>query len=328
MKTKKYFVYLIICLLLLFSFIFLTEAQEKPIIMKFGHVGNVESVSHLTSLEFKKAVEEKTDGKVKIDIYPSSQLGGPRDMIEGLEIGTVNFVLEPFTRLQVYEPLANLANILFMIRDRNHGEKVWNGPIGEEFFEIISSKSGIKVMANMWRGTRIITSTKPILDVNDLEGLKIRVPPNPILIEIWKKLGASPSPVEFNELFMALKTGVVKAQENPIILSYTSKFHEIAKYWIMTDHVKQFNSILMSADYFDNLSPDIQNVIKEAGLIAAKFHGDYVDNEIGKFIEKLKDEGVTIIYPGDMDNWQAKLEGFMDNYPDFKPWYEKIVAVE
>ena len=312
----------------LFAFIDGAEAKKAQIIMKFGHVGAPDGVTHLAAVKFADAVKEKTGGKVKVDIYPSSQLGGPRDMIEGLEIGTTHIVAEPFTRLQVYAPIANVANLLFMIRDREHAEKVWNGPIGDEFFKMLAEKSGIMVVSNMWRGTRVITSAKPVYKLGDLKGLKIRVPPNPMVVALWKALGASPTPIEFNELFMALKQGVVDAQENPVILSYTKKFYEVCKHWSLTHHVKQVNSFLMNKDYFAGLDADVQKAIREAGLIAAKFHGDYVDDQIGNYIQKLKDNGVEIIEPKDMAAWQKRVEGLIDNYPDFKPWYEKIVAVK
>ena len=115
-------------------------------------------------------------------------------MIEGLGVaGTVDIVLEPFARLSVYTPLASLPLVYYMIADREHAEKVSkNGPIGKDLFSLVTQKCGILVLTNMWRGTRNITSTKPIHKVEDLKGLKIRVPPFPISIDTWKTLGGAP----------------------------------------------------------------------------------------------------------------------------------------
>jgi tripartite ATP-independent transporter DctP family solute receptor len=304
-----------------------SEAAPEQIVLKMGHVGSVEDVSHLTALKLAELTKEKTAGRVRIDIYPSSQLGGPRDMIEGLELGTVDIVLEPFARLSAYTPLASIQLIYYMIRDREHAEKVWNGPIGKELFSLVTQKCGILVLTNMWRGTRNITSTKPIHKVEDLKGLKIRVPPFPISIDTWKTLGASPTPLEFNELFMALKQGIVEAQENPIALSFTSGFPEVCKYWVMTNHLAEVNSFLMAKKKFDSFDKDTQKAIYEAGLVAAKFHGDFIDNMNSQYIDKLKKQGNVIINPN-VQEFRDKLKGFVNKYPDLQPWYEKIVAVK
>ncbi|WP_108659088.1 TRAP transporter substrate-binding protein [Acuticoccus kandeliae] len=288
-------------------------AQAQDYTIRLGHAQSTTDVFHLGAEKFKEALEAATDGRVEVLVYPSSQLGNIRDMIEGLRIGTVQVVLDAPSRLATYTPLGDLFKTPYLFETREAGEAMWNSAGGAETIDAMAEASGIRVLSVAWRGARHITSSRKIETPEDLAGLKIRVPPTDLPVAMFEHLGASPTPMDFNEVYMALQQGIIDAQENPLGTSWTSNFQEVVEYLILTGHVKDFAGFMMGEDYFESLPEDIQQATIEAARTASAFIGDYVVAEEENFVEKFRNAGVTVIEP-DQSAFAAKFDGFMETF--------------
>lgn len=318
---KKSIIILLCCLILAIGLVAgCAMVTAKPLTLRLAHAQVTNDVYHLTSLKFKEYVEEKSEGQVKIDIYPAGQLGSIRDMIEGLRLGTIHIVHDTPSRLGVYDPLGDIFNLPYLIRDRAHGEAVWNGPVGEEIHVALAQKTGIRTLAMAWRGSREVTSKKPFSTPDELKalGLKIRVPPYDLSVNTWKELGANPTPMDWNEVYLALQQGVIDAQENPNSQNYSNKLWEVTDYLILTSHVKNFSGFMIGNRFLESLPEDTRNLLFEAARAAAAWQGDHVEAEDEQFLKGLAENGMVII--------ETDQQLFMDVFKDFVPKYYPHLA--
>ncbi|MCF3933441.1 TRAP transporter substrate-binding protein [Acuticoccus sp. M5D2P5] len=288
-------------------------AAAQDYTVRLGHAQSTTDVFHIGAQTFKEELEAATDGQVEVIIYPSSQLGNIRDMIEGLRIGTVQVVLDAPSRLATYTPLGDLFKVPYLFDAREDGEAMWNSPGGAEVIDTIAGASGIRVIGVAWRGARHITSNREINTPEDLQGLKIRVPPTDLPVAMFEHLGASPTPMDFNEVYLALQQGIIDAQENPLTTNWTNNFQEVTEYLVLTGHVKDFAGFMTGEDWFQSLPEDIQQATLDAALAASKVIGDYVIAEEDNFVEKFREAGLTVIEP-DQEAFKAKFDGFMEEF--------------
>jgi tripartite ATP-independent transporter DctP family solute receptor len=300
----------------------------ETILLRLGHAQPTKDVFHLGSVKFKEALEQKTQGRVKVQIFPSGQLGSIRDMIEGLRVGTIQVVMDAPSRLSVYTPLGDVFKLPYLVETRAQGEKVWVQPVGQKLLKDIAEKSGITVVGMAWRGGRHITANREIRTPEHMTGLKIRVPPYDLPVAMFKALGASPTPMDWGEVYMALQQGIIDAQENPMSTNFSNRLYEVSKFLILTGHIKDFAGFMMGRDYFGKLPADIQAAIVEAAVVGSKFIGDFVDSEDAGFIKNFANAGVKVIEP-DVAKFRAKLEGFVGKFsPDLAPYADQIAAIK
>jgi tripartite ATP-independent transporter DctP family solute receptor len=212
----------VVCLVALLVFAG-TAAFAAEFTLKLGHIADPQNPYAQGAVKFTELVKEKTDGAVEIQIFPSSQLGNQRDLIEGLTFGTVDMTLTSTAVLGNFLTEAAVFDLPFIFRDIPHAYKALD-TVGMEICKPLE-KRGIKVLAMFENGVRHMTNNRnPIRKPEDVKGLKIRVMEQPIYIEMMKVLGASPTPMAFGELFTAMQQGVVDGQENPAAHIYTSRF--------------------------------------------------------------------------------------------------------
>lgn len=329
MLKSKSVLKIFICLMVMFVFSYslIGLSAEKKYVMKLGHSSAPISLRHQSAEKFAEMASELSQGRIDIKTFPSSQLGSTRDMIDGLRVGTVQICVDPPSRLAVYTTESKLGDIFkmpFVIRSREHGEKVWSSSLGQELFNQLAEESKIIILSMGWRGARNITSTVPIRSLSDLQGVKIRVPPYDPPLSTWKELGANPVPIDFNELYMALQQGVVDAQENPIETSYTSRFGEVCKYITLSEHVKEFDAIMMGKEYFESLPNDLQDILVVSARYASKWVGDIIETTEKEFLEKFREDGCEIIKV-DPTEWSEKLDNWKWKYaPKINPLMKQI----
>jgi tripartite ATP-independent transporter DctP family solute receptor len=184
----------------------------------------------------------------------------------------------------------------FAFRDWDHCIKVMTGPIGQEMADKLEKQHGLKVLDQNWlRLPRHLLSRKPVKSVADVKGLKIRIPELTSYIEPWKALGASPTPIAFSEVYLALQQGVVEAMECPVDLIYTQKLHEPAKYLILTAHQAEPGNLVMNAKLYNSLSSKEQKIIMKAAKEAGEYNNKLTQDNEQSVINKMKAEGVTFI---------------------------------
>lgn len=272
------------------------NSNEEVIELKLGHIQSETDFWHTGSLKFKEEVEAKSNGKIKITIFPNSTLGGDRDMAEGLQIGTVDFALIAGV-LGNFEPSIQLLELPYLFNSEEQFKKVVHGDVGNEISSRVLKSSNIRIL-NFWdRGPRVVTSNKPINTLADIKGLKIRLPEIKAMVETWKAMGASPTTMAWNEVYTGLQQNVIEAQENPVPFIYGGKIHEVQKYMAMTNHKYEYVTLSMSEKTYAKLTPEQQKIINDAALVATDYENQLVKDKTGEILETMVKEGLQVTTP-------------------------------
>ena len=269
-----------------------TEAQ---IVARVGHGGSDTHAFHIWSMKFAEEAGRLTNGKLKVQVFPNSQLGKERDMAEGLIIGTLELcVVGTGTVLPVWVPEIGVMDAPFIYRDYKHFYNVQDGAVGAELKTKLEAK-GMKHIGWADIGTREMTNSKrPITKPADLVGLKMRVPDSKVYVAMMKALGATVVPVNFAELYMALQQGVADGQENPPTVIRSMNYWEVQKYLSLTDHIYSGSSGLVSTKWLAQQPADIRAAIEKAGQFATAYTRPWVRDDNQKSLDFLKAKGVFV----------------------------------
>lgn len=270
-------------------------AASAQVVLKLGHVASADPKDNWQAgaLKFAELVEQKTKGAVKVQVFPSSQLGNDRDMAEGMRLGSVDFSLNAGV-LSNFEPRLGLLEIPYIFRDVEHMRKVLNGPVGEELAAALQ-KTGIRVLGWWERGPRQLTANRPVKSVADLKGMKIRVPEIPVSVDAWRTFGANPTPMAFGEVYTGLQQKVIDGQENPLAIISSAKLFEVQKYVMRTNHVYGYVTLAMSEKTFQKLAPDHRAAIQQAAKEATAFENKLVWDNEEQLAKELQAKGVQFI---------------------------------
>jgi TRAP-type transport system periplasmic protein len=239
---------------------------------------------------FARGVEEATDGRIQIEVFPGGQLGNDVAMAQGVKLGTIDMAVSGTTT----SPVTDAFYLPYLFKDLEHQRRVMDGPIGTQIRERFREDTGMVLAGEAYFSTRHLTSNRPVRDLDDLEGLAIRVPQIPPLVETWRELGASPTPIDFTELFGALQQGIVNAQENPYSLIYNASFYQVQSHLAQTAHGVPMRFLFMNEGVWNDLSEADRRVLtriwdREADKLAQV----QLDQE-KEFLQQLRDEGMTV----------------------------------
>ena len=259
-----------------------TSAFAADMTLKLGHLANEQNAWHLASLKFAEEVSKLTDGRIEVEVYPNESLGKEIDLINGMQLGTVDMTITGES-LQNWAPMAALLALPYAYKSLENMDEVASGEIGQQIEAEIIEKARIRPIAYFARGPRDLTSNRPIKSPDELDGLKMRVPNVPLFLAVWKALGANPTPMAFSEVFTSLQNGTIDAQENPLALIRSANFNEVQKYVNMTDHVRSWIYLTLAEGTWAKLS----DADKEAVMAAAKTAQEY---ERGLMLESLADD--------------------------------------
>ncbi len=266
------------------------QAQQSIVI---GHALAPTSHYGLGADAFIAKLEELSGGEWTGTQAPAGQLGGERDMIEGLQIGSLDVVITSTGPLGNFVPEVYALDLPFLFRDYDHARKVLDGEIGQELLAKID-ENGLVGLGWSENGFRNVTnSQRPVNTPADLEGLKLRTMENKVHMEAFTDLGAAPTPMAFPELFTALQQGVVDGQENPITVIVASKFWEVQKYLTLTGHVYSPVAILGSPTLWEGLSEEEKGWFYEAAKASAAATRAEVN--------RLEEEGVALLEENGME---------------------------
>jgi tripartite ATP-independent transporter DctP family solute receptor len=302
-------------------------ALAQTTVLKMAHVYNPGNIWYNAAESYKKAVEERTGGKVRIDISPSGSTGDWPQAIEALKFGTNHIVLQSIGTLDRYNVLAGLEAYPYLIRDVDHFMKVYYGSVGAEFADAVAKKGGYRIIGAGYRGARWLTTNKAVNSVDDVKGQKLRVPPLKMYKLTWEMLGAIPTPMGPAELYTSLQQGVVDGQENPLEFIDNYKFNEVQKYAVDTRHIIGAMTWIYSDAYFDKLPADVRKVLKEEGeRTLQESSRKMVELEV-TLRKKMEGTGVTFLSP-DLAPFRARLADIGKEFPDLAPWAVKFQAVK
>ena len=284
------------------------QVAEGPIVFKLGHVQTADHPYQKGAEKFKELVEKKSNGKIRVDIFPSSQLGGTREQMEGLQLNTVQFSICSVSQLGTFVPGFMAFTLPYIFRDAEHAEKVTDGEIGKSLVAQLESKK-IKNMffwANGWR--HMTNNVRPIKNVEDVKGMKLRVQEAPIFVSFIKSIGAVPSVIPFGELYSALEQKVVDGQENPFAQIATSKLYEVQKYLSFTAHTYDIAIFAMSKTAFDKLPKDLQTVVEDASKEAGLFERQYAKSMESEYLKQLRDNKMQIEENVNLDSFRKAAQ--------------------
>lgn len=306
-SQKRLMVTVIGLLLLIILVIPSTTGAQKQYTLRLAHICNEGHPIHQGSLLFKKTVEEKTNGAVKIEIFPNATLGSAPEFTEQIAVGAVDLGLCTSGQLQAFVPEYAVVMIPFLFEDYDHAHRTLDGEAGQLLAKM-AEKKGFIVLSDWEWGFRAITNSKrPIYTPDDLKGLRMRVPSEMQLQETFKALGSYNTVVAFPELYMALAQGVVDGQCNPISTIYDQKFYETQKYLAITNHSYNSEMLIMSKRVHDKMPADYQKILKEAAMEAAPLVRRLTIESEQKLIEEMEAKGMVVTYP-DLEAFRIKTQ--------------------
>jgi TRAP-type transport system periplasmic protein len=297
---------------------------EKQVVLKFGHGAAETNARHEAVLKFKELVEEKSEGNIKVEVFPNETLGSEPQMVESVAFNDLQMVAAG-TYAQYHEKMA-VFELPYLFSSPEKAWEVLDGPIGEEVAEPLLDDN-LRILAYFENGTRQITNNvKPIETPADLKGIKLRTPEVPVAISTFKTLGANPTPMAFGELYMALQQGTVDGQENPLTNIAASKFQEVQKYLSLTGHQYSPLPVAISEEFWQSLSKEQQEIVASSAKEAAQFHRDLVKANDEKLVEELKSAGMAVNEP-DKAPFQAMAKEVYKEYEDVygKDLIEKLI---
>jgi TRAP-type transport system periplasmic protein len=261
--------------------------------IKLGHVGEPGSLFQASAEEFAKRANAKLAGKAKVTVFGSSQLGGDKEMLQKLKLGTLDMAL-PSTVMSSEVDLFGVFEMPYIVKDRAHMGRIEK----DVFWSTLApeaEKKGLKVLAVWENGYRQITNGKlPIKVPGDLKGIKLRVPEGKWRVKMFQAYGANPSPMKFSELFTALQTGVMDGQENPLTQIYSAKLQEVQKYLSMSNHVYTPAYLTVGTRHWNTLPADVRKVLEDTAKETQAFVYETAAREDTALLAKLKQAGMQV----------------------------------
>lgn len=293
-----------------------SRAFAEKIELSLAHEAPPFFVYQQVAEKFKDILEKKSDGKVSVKIYPSGQLGGEKDTIEGEIIGTVDLAIVQSSLLALWEEQMVYIDIPFLYRDVDHAVKVMNGPIGRSINKKME-KHGVMVLACMNLGFRgIYNSKKPIYTPADVAGMKYRVIQNPLYVDLINSWGAKATPMNFGEVYTALQQGVLDAAGLEPYSYEIMKHYEPAPYFSITNHIYQAFLLTMSKKKFDSLPQDVQQAILDAAEEVVPLAVETTKEIDFKIIGKLVRENKVAFNTADIDAFKKASADVSKKYSE------------
>ncbi|MEJ2050454.1 MAG: TRAP transporter substrate-binding protein [Calditrichota bacterium] len=319
--------------LMLFIALFLMTgcgSQNKVRVIKLGHGLDPSHPVHKAMVYFADRVNEKTHGKIRIDIYPSEQLGSERECIELLQIGSLGITKVSTSPLEGFVPVYKVFGVPYLFRDNEHRFKVLDGPIGQELLKA-PEKYRIRGLVFYDAGSRsFYTKNTPINKPSDLDGLKIRTQESATAMQMVRAMGGSPTPIAWGELYSALQQGIVDGAENNPPSFYLSHHYEVCKYYSLDEHTAVPDVLIISERLWKELTPQEQQIIQEAARESEEYEKELWKDATQTALEQVAEAGVKIIHP-DKEPFRKKVEPMYESYrkdPEIYSLIQRIRNVE
>jgi TRAP-type transport system periplasmic protein len=282
------------------------DLASAETVLKFGHYNAETHPIHKGAVQFKTNVEKRSNGTIKIQIYPNNTLGSPPEILEQTRNGVVDIAVPTSGQLDKYDKAFAALMLPFVFSDISHARRAMDGPM-LGWLSPVAEKAGFEIVGVWEYGFRNLTNNKrPIHTPADVKGLKIRTPPEIQLSAAMAALGANVQKIGFPELYLALSQGVVDGEENPIATIASAKFYEVQKHLAMTQHVYQAIYQVFNRDSWKKLTPDQQKIVKEEGQAAGNLVRQLLQSEEKGLIEQLKAKGMQVTEP-DLKPFKAAM---------------------
>jgi len=326
MKSKKIFILVLTLLLVMTSFILVscssgetnpssteskpnepaTSTPDKVYTFKIAHSSSANNDRLPDAIvEISKEIEEESGGRIILEHYPASQLGGEREILEGIYLGTIDMGVISTGPIEGFFPEIAVTSIPYLLSDREVAWKVFDGEFGQNLAKKMEEDTGIRVFGWAENGLRTFSNTKVAIHTpEDMKGLKIRTMENETHMSMVKGLGASAVAIPFNELYTALQQGTVDGQENGIALTYAMGFHEVLKYITLDNHIYDPYGVFMNQDVWKSLPADLQELMNRKMKEFVDLEREYNGRDMEKYTQAMKDKGIEFIELTDEEHQQ------------------------
>ena len=292
--------------------------------IKFGHVGEPGQLFTKSADEFARRANEKLAGKAKVVVFGSSQLGGDKELLQKLKLGTVDLAL-PSTVMSSESDLFGIFEMPYLVKDRKHMMAIEKEIVWPKLAPEVEKK-GLKILAVWENGYRHITNNRrPIRVPGDLNAIKLRVPEGKWRVKMFQAYGANPSPMKFSEVFTALQTGVMDGQENPYSQIVSAKFQEVQKYLSITGHVYTPAYVTAGSKKWATLPADVRKVLEDTAKDMQKFVYATAEKEESELLAKIKAAGVQV-NEADKQAFVAASKNIYDEFSKEVPGSRELIA--
>lgn len=332
MKIKRFAIVIVLCLCI--SLVLTgcgksegASGQKDVYTIKIGYENQPGEPVDLAVNEWKRVAEEKSKGKIKIELYPSSQLGSKQDAIEQMKTGANIIHIADASFLADYVPDIGILSAPYLSDNYDELFKLTDSDWFKGLEKDLQGK-GLHIVSTKWiYGDRHLITNKEVKEPKDLKGLKVRVPSNPLFIKTMEKMGATPTPLPLGEVYPSIAQGVIDGMENPLPVIQGSKVYEKAKYLSLTGHTNMIIQWIAGQSYMESLPEDVLKVLKETGDEIGKFMEEKVKESEKSVLKELQDSGVTVVE----SNKELFKEATMSVYNEMSDWspglYEKVQEI-
>ena len=274
---------------------------------------------YMAMVKVKEVAEAKSGGRLKVELYPASQMGATKEFTEGVSLGTVEMAESGYDIIGLLDPQAYALTMPYLHTSLEHYIKVLEGPVGEEINKHIIEKTGMRVLGVLNRGPRhVMNSKRPIRTPEDMKGLRIRSPENPLNAGTVKAMGATPVPMTWSEVYTALSQGVADGVENAIDELYAARLHEVQKYLSLTGHIYVGVPIIMNEAFYQGLPDDLKGAITEAARAAVLQRREALKTSETTNLEKMKKAGIMVITDPEVDKFAPTAKEVWEKFVDGK----------
>ena len=284
----------------------------EKVTMKLGHVLDTKHPYHIGAEHFANRARELTNGRLDVQVFPNSQLGGEREMAEAIQFGTLESATIMAAVAGRFIREFDIFNLPFLFRDFQHAYKVLDGPFGEELNQA-SIKKGFRLLGVYVGGSRSVYARKPVSDLASLKGMKIRTIESPVVVATWKALGTIPTPTPMPEVYTAIQQGMVDGGEGNVISYNNMKFDEVAPYLSHIKYLITIEPLFISEKFLQAQPADVQQAILQAGKESVVVERKANEEQEGKVIETLRSKGRTVAIP-DIAPFQKAVEPVYEQY--------------
>ncbi len=276
---------------------FAFAAGTKVVTLRIAHAVEPLMPLHAGAEKMAEIAAKKSARTIKILVFPSAQLGSEKDVIEGVQLGSIDMAIVSSGTLARFAPMQHIAYAPYLFRNVDHFLKVYRGPIAKEMAKQLMERTGILALDFSWYyGMRHLTTRNTLVrSPADLKGLKIRTPNIPVIRDSIKTWGCAVTTMDPSELYLALQTRVVDGQENPSSSIFGWKFYEVQKYIMLTGHMMGNMAVLINGQTFEKLTPEQKKILQEATLEAGKYQNDLTLKRDEESIKKLAEMGMTVV---------------------------------
>lgn len=284
-----------------------TTAQAAERVFKVGLGDALEADAGAYALKFKELVEKRTNGKVSIDIFPQCALGGEAEMLQNVRRGTLDMCVVGIGNAVPLVPILGAYTFPYLLHNEEAVVKATTGDLFDYFNTRVTKEGGFRILGHAYTNFRHITnSVREVKNLEDLAGLKLRMPNNKVFLATYRAWGANPVPMDWSETFTALQQGVVDGQDNPYIVNHTSKFQEVQKYLTEIHYQYSLQPMFIGEKTFKKLDPELQKIFVDAGMEAQLYLVQWQKDNAGKAKEAMIADGlkVTTLSPEEEARWK------------------------